>query len=59
MNEDVRRRLIAVMFPIISEPGQHLASDSYEKVRAACEREGIPVTMDDIKREFREAAGYP
>ncbi len=57
--EEVHIRLMAVMFPILKEPSQHLVSDTYEKIRAACERENIPVTMDDIKREFRDAAGYP
>jgi hypothetical protein len=57
--EDVHKRLIAVMWPILEEPGQHRASDQYEKIRAACEREGIPVTLDDIKQEYRDAAGYP
>lgn len=40
-------------------PGQHRLIDGFAWVSERCAELGITATDDEIKREFRDVAGYP
>lgn len=40
-------------------PGPHKVSEGYEYVKKRAEELGLFFTDSDIKREFRDVAGYP
>lgn len=53
--------LTQVMIEVLDtqEPGQHSVLEIYQRVYDRCQELGVSATMDDIKREFRSAAGFP
>ena len=58
---EVRKRLTEIAMKVIFDgtKGQRSCSDVENKILALCEAEGVPVTLSDVKQEYRDAAGYP
>lgn len=57
--EGKAKTLTSIALEVLKAPGQHLASDTYAEIMKRCAEAGITVTLDEVKRECRAAAGFP
>ena len=51
--------LTDIVLQVLTVPGQHRVLDQYDEIMKRCAEAGIVVTIDEVKREVRAAAGFP
>lgn len=61
MSEDDSKRLTTIMMAEMRAQGdgQHAIEPFLIRVFDRCQEAGLSVTMQDVRREFRDSAGYP